>query len=283
MELGVALRIFKSIGKMNVVGLGHLVLPSGEVDIERIGGFGTFDFDLQFKILILECGECIVLYFKRIGSWFSIKFVVMYDSFGRLGENFASYRKDDDTEKDRDESPFDVAAGVFEGDGLDEGEGFDFLDFGVDGGSDEFRAFAFTLFAHRLQLEEVEQFVVNFGEMLADDGRYLCGGELFTHAEDFKEGDDDVKDEGDGEDGEVGEEEDGADGGVEVGEIFEQGIRDEHHQGDDDEDECAAQEFVEVVLVDELSDFLPNNLLIICHFRCSLVSRGYCRRGLVVV
>ena len=118
---------------------------------------------------------------------------------------------------------------------------------------------------------------------MADDLRYLCGGELFAHAEDFEEGDDDVKDEGDGEDGEVGEEEDGADGGVEVGEIFEQGIRDEHHQGDDDEDEGAAQEFVEVVLADELSDFLPNNLLIICHFRCSLVSRGYCRRGLVVV
>ena len=221
--------------------------------------------------------------FKRIGCWFSIKLVVMDDSFGRLGENLASYRKDDDTYKYRYERPFDIASGVFEGDGLDEGEGLDFLDFGVDGSGDELRAFAFSLFAHGLQLEEVEQFVVDFGEMSADNLCDLGGGELFAHAEDFEEGDDDVKDEGDGEDGEVGEEENGADGGVEVGEIFEQGIRDEHHQGDDDEDESAAQELVEVVLVDELFDLLPYDRFVICHFRCSLESRGCCRRGLVVV
>ena len=191
--------------------------------------------------------------------------------------------EDDNANQYGDKGPFDVAAGVFEGDGLDKREGFDFFDFGVDGGGDEFCTLAVATFAHRLQLEEVEQLVVDFREMFADDFSDLLGGELFAYAEDFKKWDENVKDEGGGENGEVGEKESCAYGAVEIGVIFEQGIGDEHHQGDDDEDEGAAQELVEVVLADELFDFLPYNLLITCHFRCSLVSRGYYRRVLVVV
>ena len=119
--------------------------------------------------------------------------------------------------------------------------------------------------------------------MFADNLCDLGGGELFAHAKNLEQGDKDVKNECDAEDGEVGEKEQGTDGGVEIGEIFEESIDNEYHQGDDDENECAAKKPVEVVLADELFDFLPYNLLITCHFRCSLVSKGYYRRGLVVV
>ena len=119
--------------------------------------------------------------------------------------------------------------------------------------------------------------------MFADDFRDLRGGELATYAEDFEQGDKDVKNECDAEDGEVGEKEQGTDGGVEIGEIFEERIDNEYHQGDDDENECAAKKPVEVVLADELFDFLSYNLLITCHFRYSPVSKGYYRRGLAVV
>ena len=98
----------------------------------------------------MESGKGIVLNLKRIGSGFGVEFVVMDDSFGRLGENFASDGKDNDAEKDGDERPFDVAARIFEGDGFDEGEGFDLLNFGVNGSGDEFCTFAFAFFAHRL-------------------------------------------------------------------------------------------------------------------------------------
>ena len=96
-ELGVSLWVLECIGEMNVVGLGHLVFPSPEVDIERFGGFGAFDFDLQGEVFILECGEVIVLDFKGVGGGLGVKFVVVDNSFGRLCEDFASYRKDDNT------------------------------------------------------------------------------------------------------------------------------------------------------------------------------------------
>ena len=65
------------------------------------------------------------------------------------------------------------------------------------------------------------------------------------------------------------------------------------YMGTDEGDDCyfVGQDKNTYAIVDVVLNYnaqtgeytLPNNLLIICHFRCSLVSRGYCRRGLVVV
>ena len=58
---------------------------------------------------------------------------------------------------------------MLEVDGFDEGEGFDFFDFGIDGGGEKFSAFAVASLFHRFQLEEVQQLIIDFRKMFADD------------------------------------------------------------------------------------------------------------------
>ena len=101
--------------------------------------------------------------------------------------------------------------------------------------------------------------------MLADDGGNLFFGQLLAEAKDFGDGNEDIKDKSQQEQNDVGVEEDASDGSAEIGEIFEHGVDDEDEQGDEHKEDGAPQQFVEVVLADELLDFLPDKFLIIVH------------------
>lgn len=72
----------------------------------------------------------------------------------------------------------------------------------------------------------------------------MGGCQLFADAKNLEERDGNVEDESCGEDRQIGVEKDGADGGVEVGEIFQERVRDEHHQRNDDEQQCAPKQLV---------------------------------------
>ena len=80
----------------------------------------------------------------------------MDDSFGRLGEHFAFYGKNDDKEQNRNQGPFDVFDCFFERDGFAELKRLDGVDFGVDCLGKKFKAGVVATVNHLFQLKDIQ-------------------------------------------------------------------------------------------------------------------------------
>ena len=85
-----------------------------------------------------------------IGSRFFIYHIVVHNSLGRFCKYLISNDKDENEQKHGNQSPLEVFGGAAERDGSGELERLDVVDFGVNGGGNQFEALVVALFGHHL-------------------------------------------------------------------------------------------------------------------------------------
>ena len=174
-------RMLQVLEEVSIMALIHLVHPVASVvdHNENLIGYGSsLNGKSHLVIVLLRCHQIVVLEQECERSRFLVIGGMVDETFGRLRDKRGCHQQYYNNEQQREKSILDVLAILGKIDGIKEWNRRQLLAFLVDTGRQQL---VVDIGIHHLQLEQVQQFVFDLGEMAPYNDSSIVVADTFTH------------------------------------------------------------------------------------------------------